>query len=293
LAAVREGPDDPAGSRPTVPHQEEPAADRQELSTVQSVDKALMIVEALLREGSALSAREIADRTGINRTTAHRLINALMHRGWIEKDGGSAAYHLSLKFLVLTNVVFQSRNVLDAIRPTLQFLSERSRETVHVGVLDGYEVIHIEKVDSPERVGVSSKIGIRAEPRSTSLGKALLAASSDAVVDGYVEHASARSEDFDADGFRAEIAATRERGYSIDDEEDSIGVRCIGVAVRSGTGEPLFAMSITGPSGRWTLERSSGFSPELIAAAAGLSRQFGWTSDELPLVPRYAAGVAH
>ena len=265
--------------------------DRQDLSTVQSVDKALMIVEALLREGQALSAREIALRTGINRTTAHRLINALMQRGWLEKSPEAAAYRLSLKFLVLTNVVFQSRNVLDAIRPTLVELSERSRETVHVGVLDGYEVIHVDKVDSPERVGVSSKVGVRAEPRFTSLGKALLAAASDDILAGYATVAASHPGErpFDAAAFQEEIARTRARGYSLDDEDDSVGVRCIGAAVRSGSGEPLFAVSITGPAGRFTRERAETIAPALIATADALSRQLGWNPAETTSTTRSRA----
>src|SRR6478752_8872061 len=104
---------------------------RADLSTVQSVDKALLIIELLMRRSTALSARDIAAGTGINRTTAHRLINALMHRGWIEKETG-AAYRASLRFLILANVAYQQRNVLEEIEPMLEELSLGSRETVHV-----------------------------------------------------------------------------------------------------------------------------------------------------------------
>ncbi|MGH2547811.1 MAG: IclR family transcriptional regulator, partial [Thermomicrobiales bacterium] len=123
---------------------------RADLSSVQSVDKALLVVELLMRGGESLSAREIALRTGINRTTGHRLLNALMHRGWIEKETTSAAYRVSLRFLVLSNLAYQQRDVLTAMRPALMELSEISREAVHVGVLDGFELIHVDKIDSPE-----------------------------------------------------------------------------------------------------------------------------------------------
>jgi len=269
------------------------AAERQDLSTVQSVDKALMIVEALLRDGAPLSAREIALRTGINRTTAHRLINALIHRGWIEKSPGGSSYRIALKLLVLTNVAFQTRNVFDAIRPLLTTLSERSRETVHVGVLDGFDVIHVDKVDSPERVGVSSKIGIRAEPRSTALGKALLAAAPPETIAAYIDHLTHLPGDrgFDPDALLAELDATRTRGYSIDDEEDSVGVRCIGAAVRSGSGDAVFAISITGPGGRFTRAHADAIAPTLIATTEDLSRQLGWPSVK-PITTRGLAAGA-
>lgn len=252
---------------------------RGDLATVQSVDKALMVVELLMRTGEAMTAREIALQTGINRTTGHRLLNALMHRGWIEKEPNSAAYRISLRFLVLSNHSYHQRNVLSEMRPTLERLSAISRETVHVGVLDGYSLIHVDKVDSPERVGVSSKIGTRTIAHVASLGKAILAASSQEAIDAYISHAMrlpAPDTLLDPAWLLDDIRQTRIRGYSIDDEEDSVGVRCIGSAIIAGNGEPVFAISITGPAGRFTMERARQYAPALLEATALLSRDFGW-----------------
>jgi DNA-binding IclR family transcriptional regulator len=252
---------------------------RADLATVQSVDKALMVVELLMRTGGAMTAREIALQTGINRTTGHRLLNALMHRGWIEKEPNSAAYRMSLRFLVLSNLSYQQRNVLSEMRPTLERLSAVSRETVHVGVLDGYSLIHVDKVDSPERVGVSSKIGTRTIAHVASLGKAILAASSQDVIESYIDHATrlpAPDTLTDPAWLLDDIRQTRIRGYSIDDEEDSVGVRCIGSAIIAGNGEPVFAISITGPAGRFTMDRARQCAPNLMEATAILSRDFGW-----------------
>jgi IclR family acetate operon transcriptional repressor len=252
---------------------------RGDLATVQSVDKALMVVELLMRTGEAMTAREIALQTGINRTTGHRLLNALMHRGWIEKEPNSAAYRVSLRFLVLSNLSYQQRNVLSEMRPTLERLSTLSRETVHVGVLDGFSLIHVDKVDSPERVGVSSKIGTRTIAHVASLGKAILAASSKDVIDAYVSHAARLPPPdglTDPAWLLDDIRQTRLRGYSIDDEEDSVGVRCIGAAIIAGNGEPVFAISITGPAGRFTMERARQCAPALMEATGLLSRDFGW-----------------
>ena len=247
-------------------------------SAVLSVDKALLVVELLMADEGALPAREIAARLSINRTTAHRLLNALIHRGWIEKPPGAAAYRLSLKFLALAHVAAQRRPFVDEIRPTLVRLSLVSRETVHLGVLDGFDVVHVDKVDSPERVGIASKVGSRAIPHQTGLGKALIAAGSDEYLEEYIAHWRARdpANAPDPAAFRAEIAETRARGYSIDDEEDSIGVRCLGVAIRGAGSEPVFSLSVTGPSGRFTAERLAACAPTAIAAGRDLSRQLGW-----------------
>ena len=252
---------------------------RGDLATVQSVDKALTVVELLMRTGQAMSAREIALQTGINRTTGHRLLNALMHRGWIEKEPNSAAYRVSLRLLVLSNLAYHQRNVLSEMRPTLERLSAISRETVHVGVLDSHALIHVDKVDSPERVGVSSKIGTRTVAHVTSLGKAILAASSQEVIESYISHATRLPPPdnlADPATLRDDIRQTRLRGYSVDDEEDSVGVRCIGAAIMAGNGEPVFAISITGPAGRFTMERARQCAPALMEATALLSHDFGW-----------------
>jgi DNA-binding IclR family transcriptional regulator len=247
--------------------------------TVLSVDKALLIVELLMREEGPFPAREIAARVGINRTTAHRLLKALIHRGWIEKPGGTASYRLGVKFLALAHVSTQLRTFLQEVRPELEHLSRLSRETVHVGVLDGYDVIHVDKIDSLERVGVSSKTGSRGTPHTTGLGKALLAAGPVAFLEGYLAHAGSLPAPFqvdDPDQVREEIRRTTERGYSIDNEEDSIGVRCIGVAVLGTGGQPIFAISLTGPSPRFTLGRAEEMVTPLIATAHSLSARFGW-----------------
>jgi DNA-binding IclR family transcriptional regulator len=248
-------------------------------STLLSVDKALSIVELMMRRTEPLSARAIAKEAGINRTTTHRLLNALIHRGWIEKPAGTASYRLGLKFVALAHVGSIGRSFLEEVRPAMEHLSRLTRETVHLGVLDGFEVLHVDKIESLERVGIASKIGSRGTPHTTGLGKALLAAGPDDVVEAYLQYAVGEEAPVrvaDPAALRADIARTRERGYSIDDEEDSIGVRCLGVAVRGAGGVPLFAISLTGPSPRFTLERVSAYGPEAIATAGALSRQLGW-----------------
>jgi DNA-binding IclR family transcriptional regulator len=260
-------------------HGESSASSAVDQSTLLSVDKALSIVEILMRRTEPLSARAIADAAGINRTTTHRLLNALIHRGWIEKPAGTASYRLGLKFVALAHVGSLSRSFFDEVRPAMERLSRLTRETVHLGVLDGWDVLHVDKIDSLEHVGIASKIGSRGIPHSTGLGKALLAAGPDRVIDEYVAYATGpepRSRLVDVAKFREEIARTRERGYSIDDEDDSIGVRCLGVAVLGAGNAPLFAMSLTGPSPRFTLERVATYAPEAMATARALSLQLGW-----------------
>ena len=93
---------------------------RNEQSTVYSVDKALAIVDCLMRSDGPMTAREIALRIGINRTTAHRLLNTLIHRSWIDRMPDGTGYRVSLQHLVISNLAYDRNDVLGAIRPTLQ-----------------------------------------------------------------------------------------------------------------------------------------------------------------------------
>jgi IclR family KDG regulon transcriptional repressor len=253
------------------------ARDPQEVAAVLSAGKALAIVEVLLQAPGPLSAREIGERSGVNRTTAHRLLNTLILHGWVERhsEGG---YRLSLKFLALAHVSVQVRGLFDEIRPALLPLSELSRETVHVGVLDGYDIVHVDKIESLEHVGVSSRIGARGVTHRTGLGKALLAASADDFIVTYVEQGRRREPPhtvLDAGRVWEDVHITRGRGYSLDDEDDSVGVRCLGAAVCGAGGTPLFAVSLTGPSPRFTREACERLAPTLLAVTGQLSRRFG------------------
>jgi IclR family transcriptional regulator, KDG regulon repressor len=264
-----------------------------ELQPVHSVEKVLTIVELLLRHGEALSAREVAELLDINRTTAHRLLISLLARGWVERDTGSSRYRMAIRYLVLSDLAYHQRDVLQTMRPSLERLSLIAREAVHVGVLDGCHIVHVEKVESPERVGVSSSIGARALAHGTSLGKAILAASGSGTVSSYllqVQRYLKDTSELDAAWLDGEIRRTRVRGYSLDDEEDSLGVRCIGSAIMAGTGEPMFAVSITGPAGRFTMERAEACAPALMEVTKELSRRFGWDADVASSVPGKEAG---
>jgi DNA-binding IclR family transcriptional regulator len=247
--------------------------------SLQSVERALRVVEVLVHEARPMSVREISEQIGINRTTAHRLVATLCASGWAERapDG---RFQLSVKFLAIGHVVNHQRHFLEEIRPELMRISQATRETVHVGVLDGYEVLHVDKIETLERMGVSSRIGTRGAVHSTSLGIAIMAARDDEAIERFIDGVTGQPEPLrlhDPDDFRQRLQVARERGFSLDDEDDSIGVRCIGVAVRGPDADPLFAISITGPSPRFTHEAALRYGPELSVAGERLSRQFGYS----------------
>ncbi|HWE63327.1 MAG TPA: IclR family transcriptional regulator C-terminal domain-containing protein, partial [Chloroflexota bacterium] len=152
-------------------------------------------------------------------------------------------------------------------------LSLRARETVHLGILDGWEVLHIGRAESPERVGVASRIGSRGWAHTSGLGKALLAGQPDAFLQRYIdetglpamtEHAISTPA-----ALWAEIERVRRQGFALDNEEDAIGVRCLGTTLPSAGGGALLAISVSGPSPRFTFERACEFAPILLECVRG------------------------
>jgi IclR family acetate operon transcriptional repressor len=235
---------------------------------LKTVEKSLRILELLLREKEGMSIAQLAQRTGLHRASVHRLLTSLHALGWIERPAARPHFRISLRLYALARVFVQGYNVVERLDPLLVELCQRSRETVHLGILDNWDVVHISRQESPERVGVSSRIGGRGWAHTSSMGKALLAEQSNAYLQAYIEQTGlprlTEHTITTPEAFWAEIQMTRQRRYAIDDEEDSIGVRCLGTAIPSTHGPAVLGVSITGPSPRFTLETAHQFAPILL-----------------------------
>jgi IclR family acetate operon transcriptional repressor len=240
----------------------------QSYNGVKTVEKSLRILELLLAAQEGVTIGQIAARTGMHRASVHRLLTSLHALGWIERPATRPIYRISLRLYSLARVFVYNYGLLERLQPLLTDLSVCSRETVHLGILDGWEVLHIGRQESPERVGVASRIGSRGWAHTSSLGKALLAGQPDEFLRSYIaetglpgmtEHSITTPE-----AFWAEIATVRRQGYSIDNEEDTIGVRCLGTTLPTAHGPAVLAISITGPSPRFTLEQAHRLAPILL-----------------------------
>ncbi|HZS88209.1 MAG TPA: IclR family transcriptional regulator [Chloroflexota bacterium] len=240
----------------------------QPYNGVKTVEKSLRILELLLVAEEGLSIGQLVARTGMHRASVHRLLTTLHALGWVERPASRPVFRISLRLYALAHVFVQNYSLLDRLQPLLSELSRRTRETVHLGMLDGWEVLHINRVESLERVGVSSHIGSRGWAHTSSMGKALLAGQSDAFLQAYIDETGlpgmTERSITTPEAFWAEIATVRRQGFSIDNEEDAIGVRCLGTALPVAHGPAVLAVSITGPSPRFTLQRAYEFAPTLL-----------------------------
>lgn len=228
---------------------------------VGSVDKALHLIELLAEagpEGIALGA--LASSAGYTKTSAHRALQALRHRGFAEQDD-EQRYRLGPRPSALVERYQREQNLPSLFRTALLRVCERTEELVHLGVLEGRSVLYLDKVEPERPMRVWSQIGRHAPVATTALGRAIMAAEGvgDDRLDAYLGSAA-------PDGlprFRRAVAAARRLGWAIEREENEPGICCVGVALVRPQGPPV-AVSVTGPTSRIDEERQARFGGLLV-----------------------------
>ena len=247
---------------------------------VQVLDRALAILQMLSAEGPDLSLGAIAEKLQLHKSTIHRLIRVLDRHGMIERNSVNGRYRLGLKLFELGTKAVAQLDLRERARPVLERLVLETNETVHLCVLDGTEVVYLDKVEPVRSIRLASSVGRRNPAYCTAVGKAILAYLPEADVESIVRARGLKAMTANTITslveLRRELAAIRERGYAIDKEEIEDGVRCVGCVVRDFTGVPVAAISVSGPSFRLTREKIKRVSRPVIVASDTLSTQLGF-----------------
>jgi len=251
---------------------------RPSKGTAQTVIRALALLEAVAEGVHDLDG--LSARVGLTRSTAHRLLTTLVHAGYL-RHVPRAGYSLGPKLMELGFRAHAGLHVPSLARPHLERLSDATRETVHLGVLDGTEVVYIDKVPGKRGLQMASYIGARVPAQSTALGKALI---STLPREEWLAHfvpglqRTPRTIS-DPDRFREEIARVARQGYALDLEENEAGVRCVAVPIRDATGRGVAAVSISSAVVYLSEERIRELAPQVQATARQISRELGWAGD--------------
>lgn len=239
--------------------------------TVEAVQRACQIIDVLQEEGEA-RITELAEEVDFSKSTVHGHLATLVDEGLVVKDDHK--YRLSLQFLDIAESLKDRVADNDIVRKQVRELAEETGEVVHFGTEENGRVVYMAKSKGNAAVQTESRIGKRMPMHSTSLGKAILAELPRDRVDQIAEqHGLApRTEDTltGLEALHEDLDEIEERGYSIDDEENIPGVRCIGIAVSVPEDGVLGALSISGPSQRMTDDRIQNELHEQIAQAANV-----------------------
>ena len=246
---------------------------------IQSVERAVAILNAFSAEEPELGVTELADRLDLHKSTVHRFLVNLEAAGLVERNRHTARYRLGLRIFELGGLVLQQMSLWDEALPFLEGLVRDSGETGHLAVLDGGEAVYIEKVEARKALRIPSAIGRGYPAHATSLGKLLLAhLTADARDLVLAERGLARCTPNTITGrdqLNTELDLIRSQGFAVDDEEYEEGLRCIGAPIVGHTGHVVAAIGIGGPVTRVTPQRVGELAELVMSAAASLSRRMG------------------
>lgn len=254
-------------------------ADR--FNQVQSVERALSILEALANGNrKGLGVTRLAQKTGLHKSTVHRLIGTLLSKGYIEKDLESDNYKLGMKILLLGSAILDNMDLRTIARPYIQKLLNITKETVHLSVLDKYEAVYIDKFESPDsRIRLNSQIGKRVPLHCTAVGKILLLGYGGEELQEYVERKGlnkfTKNTITTLEELNRELATVATNGYAIDDVEFEEGIRCVAAPIYDRTGNIIAALSVSGPVINVTTKRLPYIIEVLVAHAKEISYQLG------------------
>jgi IclR family acetate operon transcriptional repressor len=221
---------------------------------VQSLERALDLLEALA-DSDELGVSELATRTGLVPSTAHRLLGTLVSRGYAAQSPTTGRYLLGDKLLELTaGLKDRLEQLRHAARPHLEAIMEQTGETTNLVVLEGRNAVYIESVTGTRSVRLFTEIGQAIPAHTSGSGKALLAWRAaedvDALLGGEPLPASTPHTLTTLEALHADLEQIHRRGYATDHEEHEIGVACVATPILDAAGTPLAAISISGPTPR-------------------------------------------
>lgn len=255
------------------------------LAGAQVVDRVVDILETFTRLGPELGVSEISRALDLKKATAHRLLASLRRRGLVAQDPSSRRYRLGIKLWELGTMATNHVEWIERVKPFLEQLTQRTGETAHLAVLSDGQVLYVEKVESAHSLRMPSQVGRRLPVHCTGVGKALIAFLPDEVLDGLIGRRGLQrftpNTIIDPKRLHAELALTRKRGYSVDNEEIEEGLVCVGAPIRDHTAHVAAAISIAGPSSRLRIERVPGHAHDVVEAANAMSALLGCPPDLL------------
>ncbi|MDR2493154.1 MAG: IclR family transcriptional regulator [Coriobacteriales bacterium] len=255
-----------------------PGSDRVDKG-VQSLDRALDILEALSVERDGLGVTMLAKQIGLTKSTTHRMLATLLRRGYVAKSE-TGAYRLGLKLIETVSCYINSLELLTEARPFVAQITTELGLTAHLGVLEGDQVVYIERMDVFSGIKLYSQIGLRMHAYCSSLGKCLLSAFSSAELSRvmadcsftkFTPHTIGSLEELNA-----ELKEVRANGWAMDNLEYRLNNRCIGAPIFDYRGEIIAAISASGPPSVLTEDRIDEVATSVIEKARALSSSLGY-----------------
>ncbi len=246
-----------------------------------SVCRLFQIIEYLAGRDDWVSLREMARDLHISAASTFRALNSLREIGYVRQRPQDSTYQLTLKIAWLSAQVLEHVQLRQIAHPFLQHLTSVTNETTHLAVLEGTEFVYIDKVDNSQAVRMRSRVGQRGMLHCTAAGKSMLAFLPEPEVEPILKRlrfpALTEHTITDLAAFREQLVRVRRQGYAVDDEENELGIRCIGSPIYDHAGRLSGALSVSGWTITMTRERMPQLAPELVQVCRSISQELGFS----------------
>ncbi len=245
---------------------------------VQSLGRALSILERLA-DADGMTLTDLAQSVGLAPSTTHRLLTTLQQRRFADFDEEYGVWVIGVGAFNVGNAFLRNRRIVTLGRPVMRRLMEDVGETVNLAVEDQSELVYVTQFESHAPMRAFFRPGRRAPMHASAVGKAMLAEMDDAKVTDYLHRKGMpRFTDktiVDPAALRAELQQVRERGWAVDDEEHTVGMRCVASTIHNEHGEVIAGVSVSGPSVRVTETRLGELGARVVQAANEITEQIG------------------
>jgi len=250
-----------------------------EKKIIQSIDRALQVLELFSLEKPEWGITEISKALNIYKSNIHNILSTFAEKGFVKKDHKTDKYKLGIKFFELGSVVIKNMDLRKIAHPYIEKLSKEFNETVHLGVLDEGRVVSIEREESDKSLCSHIEIGKRTPLHCTAVGKAIMVYLSKdkvaAIVEGkglkkYTENTITTKKDLEN-----EFKKIRKQGYAVDNMEHEEGVRCVACPIRDYTGKVIASMSVSGPAFRINENNISNIAKKVKECCDRISEEMG------------------
>lgn len=232
---------------------------KQAPGSVQSITRALSILDALAASDGGLTLALLSKRVSLPPSSTHRLLTTLQRQRFVRFDPSSKSWHVGVQAFVVGSAFAQSCDVVALAKPYMRRVMETTGETVNLYVLNGGEAVCMAQVQCPQMIGAISRPGGGLRLHRSASGKAMMSSmQNEAIAEIVSRHGMARSTYntiVSMKNLQSELAAIRTRGFAVDNEEFTLGLRCVAAPILDERSLACAALSVAGPVERMTDER--------------------------------------
>lgn len=246
--------------------------------SIQALDRGIVLMR-IIAEADGLTLTDLAQRSGIAPSTVHRLLFTLEAHRFVMHDVERGLWLIGVDAFQIGSAFLRNRRLAGIGRQTMRELMEQTKETVNLGIEDDGEVVFISQIESHNTLRAFFRAGSRSLMHASGVGKALLAGMTEQRVKQILySKGLTRFTDktlVDPAALFAELQESRHRGWALDDEERTLGMRCVAAPIYNEMGETIAAVSMSGPTVRITPDRIGEFGPMVMRAAAQITASIG------------------